>query len=67
MRRTHDGKQTHWIALDFKVRIGPGKVANGEPHKFDEVRLFTFNTIPEEVHSQFPNFLKLYRERLGNF
>ena len=64
VHRNHDGKPTHWIALDFKVRINPAMVKNGEPHKFDKVALFTFDTMPETVHSQFPNFLKLYRQKL---
>ena len=60
----HQGSPTHWIALDFKVRIDPTKIKNGEPHKFEEVKLFTLNTIPDNVHSQFPNFLSLYRKRI---
>ena len=64
VHRNHDGKPTHWIALDFKVRINPAMVKNGEPHKFDDVALFTFDTMPETVHSQLPNFLKLYRQKL---
>src|SRR3990167_7281558 len=50
--------------LDFEVRIDPTKIKNGEPHKFEEVKLFTLNTIPDNVHSQFPNFLSLYRKRI---
>ena len=64
VHREHNGVKTHWIALDFKVRIDPTKIKNGEPHKFEEVKLFTLNTIPDNVHSQFPNFLSLYRKRI---
>lgn len=64
VHRTHDGKQTHWIALDFKVKIDPKKVKNGEPHKFDDVQWFTLDTIPEDAHSQFPHFLELYLDKL---
>ena len=64
VHREHQGRPTHWIALDFKVRIDPTKIKNGEPHKFEEVKLFTLNTIPDNVHSQFPNFLSLYRKRI---
>ncbi len=67
VHREHEGKPTHWVALDFKARIDPTKIANGEPHKFDEVAFFTFETMPEQVHSQFPNFLKLYRDKLETF
>ncbi|MBI4415342.1 MAG: NUDIX domain-containing protein [Candidatus Kerfeldbacteria bacterium] len=64
VHREHDGKPTHWIALDFKIHVDPKKVQNGEPHKFDEVKWFTLDTIPFPVHSQFPKFLGLYRDRL---
>jgi len=33
VHREHTGEPTHWIALDFKVRIDPSLVQNGEPHK----------------------------------
>ena len=65
VHRELNGKPTHWIALDFKVRIDPAAVKNGEPHKFDEVRFFTLDAMPENVHSQFPTFLNLYRKKLG--
>jgi len=66
VHRVHAGEPTHWIALDFAVRVNPATVRNGEPHKFDDVRWFTFATMPPapEVHSQFPEFLERYRERL---
>ena len=64
VHRTREGHPDHWIALDFKVLIDPKKVKNGEPHKFDEVRFFTFDTMPKLVHSQFPKFLTLYKAKL---
>lgn len=67
VRREKDGMLTHWIALDFKVRIAPAKVAIGEPHKFDDIGFFTFDTIPENIHSQLPEFLRLYRKKLERF
>ena len=67
VHRVHDGKPTHWIALDFKVRIDREKVQIGAPHKFDEIRWFTLNKIPKNVHSQFPKFLELYKPLLEKF
>jgi len=64
VHREHEGKKTHWIGLDFKVRVDPEKVCNGEPHKFEGVGWFTFDTMPEKTHSQFPEFLRLHKERL---
>ncbi|MBU4422060.1 NUDIX domain-containing protein [Candidatus Parcubacteria bacterium] len=64
VHREHEEQKTHWIALDFKVLINKEKVANGEPHKFDEVAWFKLDNLPDEIHSQFPNFLELYKDRL---
>ena len=64
VHRSHEGKPTHWIALDFKVLVDKDQVKNGEPHKFDDIGWFTLNTIPEHCHSQFPEFLRLYGEKL---
>jgi 8-oxo-dGTP pyrophosphatase MutT (NUDIX family) len=64
VHREHEGKKTHWLALDFKVLVDPTLVMNNEPHKFEAVSWFTLETLPDKVHSQFPNFLKLYKDRL---
>ncbi len=64
MHREHNGKKTHWIALDFKVLVDREKVANGEPHKFDEIGWFTLDKLPSPLHSQFPNFLSAYKDRI---
>lgn len=60
VHREHEGKKTHWIALDFKVLVDRGKVKNGEPHKLEEVAWFKLDDFPKEQHSQFPYFLKKY-------
>lgn len=64
VHREHNGKKTHWIALDFKVLVDKEKVKNGEPHKFDAIEWFTLKTLPTPLHSQFPNFLNLYKEKI---
>jgi len=51
---------THWLALDFKVLVNREKVANGEPHKFDEIGWFTLNNLPSPLHSQLANFIEKY-------
>lgn len=65
VHREHNGRPTHWIALDFKVLIDKEKVQNGEPHKFDEIGWFKLDAMPSELHSQFPNFLKKYKDKLS--
>jgi len=64
VHRTHEGKKTHWIALDFLIEVDKEKVQNGEPHKFDEVSWFTLDTLPEPLHSQFPHFLEKYKDKI---
>jgi 8-oxo-dGTP pyrophosphatase MutT (NUDIX family) len=64
VHRTQRRKKTHWITLDFKVLVEPDKVTNAEPDKFDAVEWFTLQRVPNNVHSQFPAFLKLYKDRL---
>ena len=60
VHRENGKNKTHWIALDFKVLIDKSKVENGEPHKFDEIEWFTSANLPSPLHSQLPNFLRLY-------
>jgi len=64
VHREQKGKNTHWVALDFKVLVDPTKVKNGEPHKFDEVTWFRMNALPSRLHSQFPKFFEQYKELL---
>ena len=64
IKRKHGGRNTHWIALDFKCLVDPEKVKNGEPHKFEEVSWFTLKNMPKNLHSQLPLFLKKYKSDL---
>lgn len=64
VHRDNGGKPTHWIALDFKVLVDRSKAAIGEPHKFDSLDWFKPDAFPDPVHSQFPTFFELYRDRL---
>jgi 8-oxo-dGTP diphosphatase len=64
VHREHDGRSTHWIALDFKVLVDRNKVKIGEPHKFDAIEWFSLDNLPNPTHSQFPTFLKLYKDKL---
>jgi 8-oxo-dGTP diphosphatase len=64
VHREHDGKKTHWIALDFKVLVDREKVANGEPDKCEELSWFRMDEFPDPLHSQLPYAMSLYREKL---
>jgi 8-oxo-dGTP pyrophosphatase MutT (NUDIX family) len=66
VHREKDGIKTHWLALDFKVLVDKDEVKNGEPHKFDEIKWFTLDNLPTNLHSQLPTFFNLYHDRLIN-
>lgn len=52
--RATNGQTTHWIWLLFAVQVDPAEVCNNEPHKFDEIRWFTLDSLPNPLHSQIP-------------
>ena len=64
VHRNNAGKPTHWISLDFKVLVDPAKVANGEPHKFDEIGWFKRDQFPTPLHSQLPKLLEMNKGRV---
>ena len=64
VHRIHDGNKTQWITLDFKVLINPVGVKIGEPHKFDDIGWFKLDSFPSPTHSQLPQFLEKYKNRL---
>jgi 8-oxo-dGTP diphosphatase len=55
---------THWVALDFKVRIDPAQARNGEPHKLETVEWFTLDALPTPLHSEFPRFLQMHKDKI---
>ncbi len=65
VHREQEGAKTHWITLDFIVRIDPEKARNTEPEMRDEIRWVRLEELPEPRHSQFPPFLEQYRERFS--
>lgn len=64
VHRIHNGIKTHWIALDFRILVDRDKVKIGEPHKFDEIGWYKLTNLPSPLHSQLPNALKKYKEKL---
>lgn len=64
VHRIHEKQKTHWIALDFRVHIDRSQVRNGEPHKFDELKWFRLDSLPDTLHSQFAAALDAYRKKL---
>lgn len=66
VHRVHEGKETHWVALEFKVLIDPKKVAIGEPHKFSELKWFTLDNLPADLHSALPSFFIRHKQQQKN-
>ena len=64
VHREYEGKPTHWISLAFKVLVDPARVRIGEPDMCDEIGWLTLDALPDNLHSQIPRFLEMYRDRL---
>ena len=65
VHREHKGKSTHWIMIDFKVLVDPANVQIGEPDMCDEIGWFRLDALPDNIHSQIPRVLELYRDKLN--
>jgi 8-oxo-dGTP pyrophosphatase MutT (NUDIX family) len=57
-------EKTHWISFDFAVRVDPQSVKNLEPEKCVEIGWFRLDSLPAPLHSQWPVFIKKYRQIL---
>lgn len=64
VHRSLNGQPTHWIALLYRVLVDPQQVANGEPHKFDEIGWFSISHLPQPLHSQYAEVLRKYKDKL---
>ena len=64
VHRVHEWKRTHWITLDFKVRVDRTMVRLGEPDKFTDIGWFRIDDLPTPLHSQMPVFVEKYRDQL---
>ena len=63
VHRVVDGRKSHWVGLDFKVRIATENVKIGDPHKMDDIGWFRLDALPSPLHSQLPKFLEIYKEK----
>lgn len=64
--RTHNDRQTHWIANVFVVRVDPKDVHVMEPHKNLGNAWHTLDDLPKPLHSSLQIWVEDYREKLAN-
>jgi 8-oxo-dGTP pyrophosphatase MutT (NUDIX family) len=62
--RSINGEVVHFIHHDFMALVNLNNVDNGEPEKFDEVKIFEEIPPVYDLHSLNPEFMRLYREDL---
>lgn len=63
-RTDHDGNFTHWLSVDFLVKIDPKEAKRNEPDKADAVGWFTLDEFPKPWHSQMAIVLDKYKDIL---
>lgn len=59
--RTHHGEKTHWILIPHLVLVTPAEVKLNEPEKMDAIGWFTWETMPEPLHSGVAVEMQKYR------
>lgn len=62
--RTQNDTQTHWLSLDFLVKVDRNKAKINEPDFFDDSGWFSLDKLPSPLHSQLPTLLKKYQNEL---
>jgi ADP-ribose pyrophosphatase YjhB (NUDIX family) len=63
--REHDGRKTHWIKNLYWVLVDAEKAINGEPEKMDEIGWFTFDSLPDPLHSQITSEVEILKKFLA--
>jgi len=54
--REHEGKESHWVLLDFVALVDPSQVQIGEPDKCDAIAWHSLVDMPQPIH---PGVLKM--------
>ena len=63
-RKLDDGTTTHWVMLDFAVKVNPTDVKRNEPDMSDEIGWFTLDSQPQPQHSQHSTFMNKYKKEI---
>lgn len=62
--REEGGEKSHWIQHDFKALVDPKQVQINEPDKCLEIGWFDIDNFPTPMHSQWPFFYEMYKDKL---
>lgn len=65
--REHEGQKTHWISVPFFIKVNPGDVKNGEPHKMQDIQWFPINNLPEPLHTGFAQTFDKFKKDFENY
>lgn len=60
--RNNNGKNTHWLALPFFVKVKKEEAKNNEPESIDEIKWVKLNNLPEPLHQGVKKALALYEK-----
>lgn len=63
-RKLTDGTPTHWLGIDFTVKVDRQEVKINEPDMIDDSGWFTFDNLPSPLHSQQIPAFKKYSQQL---
>jgi 8-oxo-dGTP diphosphatase len=62
-RINREGKPTHWVAVGNFVKVRRNEAVLNEPHSMDEIGWFTFDKIPQPLHSSWKMIMEQMPER----
>jgi len=65
--REQNGKNTHWLAVPFFVKVDPRKVKINEPEKIDEIGWFRLDSLPSPLHTGFKYSLNKFRKNFEKY
>jgi ADP-ribose pyrophosphatase YjhB (NUDIX family) len=63
-RKLPDGTPTHWLCMDFAVRVDPSTVRINEPDMIDDSGWYELGKQPGPLHSQIAVCLDKYQDKL---
>lgn len=64
VHRIQEGTPTHWLSLDFRVKVDRSQARNNEPHKLDDLQWFALDNLPTPMHSQWASAYEKYADQL---